>query len=86
MIFDANGNLYGEAVAMRKPAGAIIIDGQQVADTAQCAHCGGHFVMVRGSGRVRGFCTLCHGITCGQEGCHACLPMEQRLDLMEARR
>jgi hypothetical protein len=34
-------------------------------DTVQCGHCGAHWVYVKGSGRVRGFCTLCSKMTCG---------------------
>jgi len=78
-----NGQPAGGAAAARRPSGAILVDGQQVADTLQCVHCGGHFVMIRGSGRRRGFCTLCHGITCGSAGCVACVPTEQWLDQVE---
>jgi hypothetical protein len=73
---------YADALAVRRPAGAILIDGAQVADTAQCVHCNGHFVMVKGSGTIRGFCRNCNGIVCGP-GCAACVPFEKRLDLAE---
>lgn len=73
---------YGDALAVRRAAGAILLDGAHVADTVQCVHCGGHFVMVRGSGRTRGWCANCNGIFCGP-GCSTCLPIEKRLDLRE---
>lgn len=81
-IVDAHGNPYQDAQAVAKPAGAILVDGHQVADTAQCVHCGGHFVMRRGSGVLRGWCRKCSGMVCGP-GCAACIPFEQRLDLAE---
>lgn len=73
---------YADAEAMRRPAGHILLDGVQVADTAQCVHCGSHFVMRRGSGVERGFCTRCNGLVCGRK-CAVCIPFEKRLDLAE---
>lgn len=81
-IVDASGHSYGDALARRKPSGAILVDGQQVADTVQCVHCGGHFVMRKGSGRVRGWCATCTGMICGPR-CAQCVPLEQRLDRAE---
>ena len=66
-----------------KPKGAIVVDGREVAETMQCVHCGGHYVRVPGSGTRRGFCTLCHGVTCGAAGCDACVPFEKRLERIE---
>lgn len=86
MVLDAYGNPYHDAQVVQQPAGAIMINGRHVADTLQCVHCGGHFAIVKGSGRRRGFCTLCHGVTCGSRGCLACLPTERRLELREAGR
>lgn len=68
----------------KKQAGVILMDGVQVADTKQCCHCGGHFVMVKGSGKLRGYCTKCHEITCGKIECCKCVPFEKKLDLAEA--
>lgn len=82
VIFDASGNPYGDAVAIHRPAGAILVDGRQVADTLQCVHCGGHWVPQKGSGRVRGWCTRCQGPVCGLS-CARCLPLEKALDLMD---
>lgn len=74
---------FDNAQFERKPSGAIIVDGLEVAHTRQCCHCGMHFVSVRGSGKVRGFCLRCHKITCGAAGCDPCVPFEERLLLME---
>lgn len=75
---------YKDAQAVNRPSGAILLDGQHVADTVQCKHCGGHFVMRKGSGITRGWCTRCDGVVCGPQ-CAACTPMEKRLDQAEAR-
>jgi hypothetical protein len=34
-------------------------------DTLQCVHCGKHWMVVKGSGRTRGFCMKCNGVHCG---------------------
>ena len=68
----------------RQPAGFILEDGREVASTEQCVHCGEHFVMVKGSGTVRGYCPKCDGMVCGPK-CAACVPFEKRLDDAEKR-
>lgn len=69
---------------MRAAHGHIAVDGQVVADTQQCPHCGMHFVMRQGSGVERGFCLKCYGVTCGKPKCmRECVPMEQWLELIE---
>jgi hypothetical protein len=74
---------------MLNPAGYIIIKDLQSdkvlleADTLQCVHCGGHFPVRPGSGKIRGFCTRCNGPVCGP-GCKECVPTEQYLENMEA--
>ncbi len=91
MILDANGKpytatpeeQYEDAASARRPHGHVIVDGRVMADTVCCAHCGAHFVMRRGSGIRRGFCTKCDGITCGSAGCVACTPVEARIDERE---
>lgn len=65
------------------PSGSIIIDGQEVAHTKQCCHCGGHFVSVKGSGKIRGYCTLCTKITCGAPACDTHVPFEAKLDYVD---
>lgn len=53
-------------------------------ETLRCVHCGGHWIMQPGSGRVRGFCTRCMGVVCGMRQCFSCVPEEQMLLNMEA--
>lgn len=75
---------YANADPVRKPAGVILVDGVQVADTLQCVHCGGHWIPQRGSGMIRGFCRNCMGPVCGP-GCARCVPAERQLELIEQR-
>jgi len=65
------------------PHGAIIVDGHEVANTLQCCHCGCHFVSVKGSGTVRGFCLRCSAVTCGKPECDRCVPFEKQLEIIE---
>lgn len=74
---------YQDAQAVHKPSGAILLDGQHVADTVQCVHCAGHFVMLKGSGVERGWCLNCGGVFCGPQ-CARCRPFERWLDQVEA--
>lgn len=67
----------------RKPHGAIIIGGDEVAHTLQCPHCGGHFVSIRGSGARRCWCTHCSAVTCGRPECDVCMPWEKQMEAME---
>lgn len=50
--------------------------------TTQCVHCGGHFIMRKGSGKTRGFCMVCNGIICGPR-CAECKPFERWLEEVE---
>lgn len=62
-----------------RPHGHVIIvgDGPVVErDTLSCVHCGGHWVVVPGSGRTRGWCMKCKGPTCGKQACCACRPVD----------
>jgi len=68
---------------MPKVSGYIFRDGQEVAETKQCVHCGRQWIWKTGSGRKRGWCLACGGITCGTARCHTCLPFERKLDLYE---
>ena len=54
-------------------------------DTLQCVHCGGHWSVEPGSGRQRGFCTMCNGPHCGREHCWECVPFRKKLDQMARR-
>jgi len=75
-----------EMLLCDRHAGHIIIDGIERAMTAQCCHCGGHFVVRKGSKRLRGFCSNCSQVTCGAPGCNPCIPFEKKLDLYEKKR
>lgn len=54
-------------------------------DIVYCHHCGYHWVWEPGSGRVRGYCALCHGLTCGRRWCreHAHCHWLQQIENME---
>ncbi len=72
---------------MPKQDGVIIADtddGRSETPTYQCCHCGRHFTMRKGSGRIRGFCTKCLRVTCGDKECDPCVPFQKKLDLYEA--
>jgi len=75
---------YADAQAVRQPSGQMLIGEATVADTLQCVHCNAHWAVVRGSGRIRGFCRRCMGPVCGPQ-CAACVPFEQRLAMIETR-
>lgn len=56
-------------------------DGREVhIDTKQCCHCGGHFPIVPGSGKLRGFCMKCSAVTCGKSCCNVCRPYQKFKD------
>ena len=67
----------------RREHGGILIDGQQVASTLQCPHCGGHFISRRGSGHRRTFCMNCKAVTCGHPACDPCIPWEKKMEFIE---
>jgi hypothetical protein len=79
---DAVKSPYPDAVSVHRPSGFILQDGQTVADTLMCVHCGTHWVPRKGSGIVRGWCMSCSGPVCGPR-CRVCVPMEKMLDLAE---
>lgn len=72
-----------EAEVARKPSGAIIIEGQHVCDTTSCAHCGHHWIPIKGSGITRGWCHNCNGPLCGCQECFECMDFRKRMDLYE---
>ncbi len=84
MDLEVDGTDYSKAIAVHKPSGHVIVDGNQIADTVQCVHCGAHWVPIRGSGRVYGFCMNCNGKTCGRKSCHACVTSEKKLEIRES--
>lgn len=67
----------------RKAKGAILVDGKLVAETHQCVHCGKHFTVQPGSGKMRGFCLKCMGPTCGAKECDICRPYEKQIEEIE---
>lgn len=72
-----------EARGLRS-SGQIFLDGQEAAQTLQCSHCHKHWVVLRGSGRVRGWCHLCKGVTCGSKKCLAIhAPRDAVLDYID---
>jgi hypothetical protein len=77
----ADMDQYRDAQHERNPHGHIFINGQQVADTLQCPHCGGHFVSRKGSGHRRSFCMHCREVTCGAPRCTSeCTPFTMALE------
>lgn len=78
-----NSSPFTNAKFERKASGYILIGGIEVASTLQCCHCNGHFVSIRGSGTVRGFCLNCKKTTCGKKECDPCFPFEKKLDVSE---
>ena len=76
--------LPGEPQAVRNPSGFVFVNGRQVADTLQCVHCQAHFVVVKGSGRKRGWCLNCNGPTCSPI-CSECYPAEKQMQDEERR-
>lgn len=67
----------------RKPSGVFIVNDKEVAHTIQCGHCGCHFISIRGSGKIRGFCMKCMKTTCGKIKCDVCIPYEYKLDKID---
>lgn len=70
-----------------KPGGYLVIvdpDAPKIieADTVQCCHCGAIWKVQPGSGKVRGFCAECNGVTCGPN-CPSKVPVEQWLENSE---
>lgn len=55
-------------------------------ETLTCRHCQTAWIIQKGSGKTRGFCTRCMGYTCGGPDCIACIPVEVRLTNAEAGR
>ena len=71
----------------RGARGYIVISGPDAPtlerETLQCVHCGKHWIYEPGSGRRRGWCAPCNGVTCGAERCAVCVPLEARIEIME---
>lgn len=78
----------GEATS-RKASGTFyatglwgeLVEGQ----TLSCVHCQHTWELKRGSGKLRGYCQNCAGYVCGP-GCLECVPVERRVENVEAGR
>ena len=79
---------YKGAVSATDYGGVVLYDNKPVADTVQCGHCGQHWVPVKGSGTIRGFCCRCMKRTCGPK-CplhhFGCVPFELYLEILEGK-
>lgn len=82
-ILIVNGLQKFEAESVHKPSGAIIVEGMHIADTLTCKHCGYTWIPVKGSGKVRGWCGSCGGVTCGRPECNVCVPYAKKIDMYE---
>ncbi len=77
-------------IALRPKGGAFTYDeaGQLIEerDTLQCVHCEAHWRVDPGSGKVRGWCARCDGVTCGKVVCEtSCRPFEMWLESREGK-
>ena len=85
VIEDPAAPYKGARSAGRRRQGAVFIDGVQVADTIQCAHCNRHDPYIQGRGDW--MCMRCFGTVCGRKRCvEKCEPFEKKLDDFEAGR
>jgi len=68
-----------------RPKGWSIVttpDGRsEECDTQMCVHCGKHWRVQPGSGKVRGYCFKCMGPICGPK-CVECYPREKQIEDM----
>lgn len=55
-------------------------------ETLSCCHCQFTRVLQKGSGRAWHWCDRCCGYHCGGPDCRECVPIERRLDNLEAGR
>ena len=91
MASDETSGLFGvpddlkDAKFERHPHGVIFVNGQEVAHTLQCPHCGAHFVSRKGSGARRTFCLKCMAVTCGHPACDPCRPFAAQLGRLQGR-
>lgn len=73
----------------RQPNGMIIMTDRVTGVetklyTAQCVHCGMFWQVLPGSGKTRGFCLKCPGLTCGARQCQInCVNVEKMLERIE---
>jgi len=72
------------ARSLRSPKGTFLENGQEVADTHMCCHCGRHWVFRAGSGKRRGWCFNCNSMHCGRKECSSCIPFMKKIEEIEA--
>ncbi len=63
--------------------GSIMVGGKEVAMTHQCCHCNAHWIPMKGSKKIRGFCKNCNKRHCGAPKCWSCVPFEKQLEMSE---
>jgi len=66
---------YGGYALVTDPGGRVV----EEYDTVRCGHCQRHYRVQPGSGKTRGWCTLCMQPTCGRPRCALCVPFERAL-------
>jgi len=71
-----------------KPSGHVIctpLDGSKETqvDLVHCCHCSRLWIWEVGSGKKRGWCLKCNGITCGSELCDVCVPKEKQVENLD---
>lgn len=62
--------------------GGELTEGQ----TLTCCHCQNAWILQKGSGKLRGYCSKCDRYHCGAPACWECIPIERRLENAEAGR
>ncbi len=70
----------------RKPKGYGVMTDEgrgYECDSLQCCHCGAHWRVEPGSGRVRGMCRNCMQVTCGAKKCDECMHFMKKIELYE---
>jgi hypothetical protein len=71
----------------RSTDGVLIITdekGFREMTTKSCPHCGGFFIIIPGSGKLRHYCQLCEAPTCDKGKCLVHSPVMRRIELIEA--
>ena len=73
-----------KASSFSRTVDPTIRGGYKEEELRMCAHCGYQWVHKPGSGKKRGVCLQCNGLTCGKPECmKECMVLEKRMDLFE---
>lgn len=79
-LFEKIHRTYKRAKALKKAAGAILINGKHVADTYQCNHCSAHRIFLEGVNKIK-ICKGCKQQICESSLCAGdCIVLEARLE------